>query len=49
MRALPATEETERERLERLRALAAQLPAKTDCPLMREKIKTLMAGESVNH
>ena len=41
--------ETADERLERLKTLAGQLKAKTDCPLMREKIATILAGRSVNH
>ena len=41
--------ETAEERLERLRRLAAELAAKTDCPMMKEKIATILAGKSVNH
>jgi hypothetical protein len=42
-------EETTEERRERLREYAAELAAKTDCPLMREKIATILTGKSVNH
>jgi hypothetical protein len=42
-------EESPEERLERLKAYAAELAAKTDDPLMREKIATILAGKSVNH
>ncbi len=42
-------EETAEERFERLKAYAAELAAKTDCPLMREKIATILAGKSANH
>jgi hypothetical protein len=43
------TEETPEERLERLKAFAAQLQTQTDDPLMREKIAAILAGVRVNH
>lgn len=41
--------ETKEERLERLKAFGAQLQTMTDCPLIREKIATILTGRSVNH
>jgi hypothetical protein len=49
MRTRPNTDETEQERFERLKAFAAQLVTKTDCPLMREKIANIVETKSVNH
>jgi hypothetical protein len=49
MRSSPKAKETNQERLERVTALAIELQSRTDCPLMSEKIKTLMEGKSVNH
>jgi hypothetical protein len=49
VRAMSKIAETAQERLERLRTFAAQLAAKTDCPLMREKIAAIVAGIRVDH
>lgn len=49
MRTLLKAEETDEERLARLRALAAQLHTKTDCPFMREKIEAILAGARASH
>jgi hypothetical protein len=45
VRAMSKIAETAQERLERLRTFAA----KTDCPLMREKIAAIVAGIRVDH
>jgi hypothetical protein len=39
----------EEKRLERLKDFAARLLAKTDHPLMREKIEAILAGVRVDH